>query len=305
MSQSALEPAGPAAAAIRDLTGVLAGGAGLVFLLVMAVLILAVAREPQPVRTGLWVVGGGIVFPTIALSTLLFYSTLFSHTVTAPAPPGALRIEVIGHQWWWAVRYPDVPGEPAVTANEVHIPVGQPVDLVVASADVIHSFWVPALAGKIDMIPPRMNRLTLRADREGVYRGQCAEYCGAQHAWMALLLVAEAPATFARWLERESRPALPPPTPELERGRDAFLAVGCGGCHAIRGSGAAGRLGPDLTHVGSRRRLGAGALDNTVEHLEIWIRSGQAVKPGNRMPAYPDLDPATAHAIASYLAQLR
>ena len=166
------------------------------------------------------------------------------------------------------VRYPQgMASVDIVTANEIHVPVGERVELTLTSADVIHSFWVPSIAGKMDLVPGRRNRLTIQADREGVYRGQCAEFCGTQHALMALHVVAVTPAAFESWLAREATPARPPSTDALMRGLAAFLAHGCGGCHTIRGSAALGRLGPDLTHAGSRRTLAAGTLDNSPEHM--------------------------------------
>jgi cytochrome c oxidase subunit 2 len=305
--QSALEPAGPAAAAIHDLTLVLTTGAALVFALVMALLVVAVRGGPRPASTALWAVGGGIVFPAAVLSALLVHGIARSRVLTEPPPPDALAVEVVGWQWWWEVRYPAAGNGqgPVVTANELHVPVGRAVVLRLSTADVIHSIWIPSLAGKMDMIPGRTTHLTLQADREGVWRGQCAEYCGTQHASMALHVTARSAPAFAAWLAAEGAPAAAPATPALERAYQAFLASGCAGCHAIRGTPAAGRLGPDLTHVASRRTLGAGTIDNGPAALALWISAHQHVKPGNRMPSNPDLDGETVAAIAAYLTQLR
>jgi cytochrome c oxidase subunit II len=228
-----------------------------------------------------------------------------THALTAPPPPGALRIEVEGRQWWWEVRYAGPAGESVVAANEIHVPTGVAIDVVVTSPDVIHSFWVPSLGGKIDMMPGRPNRLTLRADRDGVYRGQCAEYCGIQHAQMALLVVAAPPEAFAAWLAAEAAPAAAPSTEDAERGLEAFMAEGCAGCHAIRGTAALGRLAPDLTHIASRRTLAAGSLENDARAIRAWLGAGSALKPGNRMPSYAHLPPPTLDAITAYLAGLR
>lgn len=303
--QSALNPAGPAAQEVVTLTTVLTVGAAVVLLVVMALLAYGSLREEAAVSTGLWVVGGGLVFPVLVLSTLFVYSTRTSDALSAAAPPGALRIEVDGRQWWWEVRYAAAAGSAVISANEIHLPTGTPVELVLTSPDVIHAFWVPSLAGKADMVPGRVQRLSVRADATGVFRGQCAEYCGIQHAQMALLLVAEPPATFAAWLAREAAPAPPPSTPDAARGLEAFLAQGCGGCHTIRGTDARGRLGPDLTHLAGRRTLAAGSLGYEHHTLRTWLAASSALKPGNRMPSYAHVDPATLDAIAAYLATLR
>jgi cytochrome c oxidase subunit 2 len=244
----------------------------------------------------------GLALPVVTLTILLGYGIWLTRAHTGHAAD-ALRIEVTGEQWWWRVVY-DGP-TPLVTSNEIRIPVGQPVDFALKAADVIHSFWVPSLGGKVDMVPGRANRLTLRADRAGVYRGQCAEYCGTQHAQMALLLVAETPEAFSAWLRAEAEPASLPSTPEATLGLESFLANGCGACHAVRGTPALGRLGPDLTHLASRRTLAAGSLGNDARTIRAWLVAGSALKPGNRMPSFAHLDAATLDAITAYLATLR
>jgi len=305
--QSALAPAGPAAEGFVMLATVLAAGAIVILVSVMALLVHGALGEPRRASTGLWVIGGGILFPVTVLSALLGYDQGLPHAPSAPAPAGAPRIEVQGRQWWWEVRYlaPAAGRDAVVAANEIHIPTGVPVELILTTPDVIHSFWVPSLAGKVDMVPGRSNRLTLQADREGVYRGQCAEFCGVQHAQMALVVVAAAATAFETWLAREAAPAPAPATPELARGHDAFLAHGCGGCHTVRGTAALGKLGPDLTHVGSRRTLGAGTLVNHVEAMAAWIAAGERIKPGNRMPSFAHLDRDTVGAVAAYMASLK
>ena len=197
------------------------------------------------------------------------------------------------------------PGGSVVAANEIHLSLGTVADLVLTSPDVIHSFWVPSLGGKVDMVPGRINRLALRADRAGAYRGQCAEYCGTQHAQMALVVGVDTPQAFAAWLLAEAATAEAPTTPQGTRGLDAFHVQGCGGCHTIRGTGALGRLGPDLTHVASRRTLAAGTLPNDAATLRVWIADGHLLKPGNLMPSYRHLDGETLDALTAYLASLR
>jgi cytochrome c oxidase subunit 2 len=303
--QSTLTAAGPAAVDSLTLTYVFAMGSALILLGVMALLAYAVWREPGSASAGLWVVGGGVVLPAVVLSSLLFYSMRMTDALAGAVLPGATRIEVEGRQWWWEVRYPDAAAGPVVGANEIHLPLGAATNLVLTSPDVIHSFWVPSLGGKVDMVPGRVNRLALRADRAGVYRGQCAEYCGTQHAHMALLVVVETPQAFAAWLAAQAAPARAPTTPEGTQGLDAFHVQGCGGCHTIRGTGALGRLGPDLTHVAGRRTLAAGTLANGAATMRAWIADGHVLKPGNLMPSYRHLDGQTLDALAAYLASLR
>jgi cytochrome c oxidase subunit 2 len=205
-----------------------------------------------------------------------------------PNNSDALIIEVNGRQWWWDVRYnPSIPSQIVTTANEIHIPVGRPIVLRLGSGDVIHSFWVPNLHGKMDMIPGRTQELSLQADRPGVYRGQCAEYCGHQHAHMALTVVAEPEDQFNAWYQAQLQSAPAPATESQIYGQKVFLSKPCVMCHRIQGTEAGGRLGPDLTHVASRQTIAAGTLPNTREHLAQWIVNSQSVKPGNRMPPIP------------------
>jgi cytochrome c oxidase subunit 2 len=250
------------------------------------------------------VVLGGVVAPTI-VGAVLTAVTFRDLAAVLPGPPSdVLVVEVTGHQWWWEIRYPGSGHDDAVTtANEMHIPAGRRVQVRLASRDVIHSFWVPALQGKMDMIPGRTTEVWLQADRPGRHRGQCAEYCGLQHARMALWIVVDSPADFAAWLEREGRPAAEPLDAEARRGQTVFREEGCAGCHLVRGA-TAGAGGPDLTHVASRRTLAAGTLDNVPGNLAGWIADPQALKPGNLMPRTllraPDL-----HALLAYLGTLR
>ena len=314
-SQSALQPAGPVSELLLGVSGVLIAGASLIFLGVMLLLALALRRRSnnngRPLDARWWIGGGGLLFPGVVLVLLFLYSE--SHRPPwRPVPPaGALIVGITGHLWWWEVRLTDpASGAEVVTANELRIPVGRPVYLGLASADVLHSFWVPSLAGKMDMVPGRMQHLLLQADRPGNWRGQCAEFCGTQHARMALHVVAQPPEDFANWLAGQARPAVPLPEGEsgtaLARGRDAFLAHRCNACHTVRGVAQEGRLGPDLTHVGSRLALGAGTLVNGPAALADWVAHTQQHKPGAHMPSSAQrLDAAAVRDIAAWLAHLQ
>ena len=301
-----LQAAGDAAGAIQTVSWVLIAGCAVIFTGVMLLLAWALRRRGGKVRPALWVLGGGVLFPGVVLAALFAWALPLSpHWKPAP-PPGALVISVTAHMWWWEVRYRDpVTGADVVTANEIRIPTGQSIYLALASADVIHSFWVPQLAGKMDMLPGRIQHLLLSASRPGVYRGQCAEFCGEQHALMALHVVAQEPAAFDAWLAEQSRPAVAPATPRQVNGRDAFLARRCDACHSVRGVGAESRLGPDLTHVGSRLHLAAGTLPNTAQARMHWLADVQKVKPGARMPSYDRLDAATLGAMSEWLGALK
>jgi len=305
--QSVLHPQGPDAERIATVGWIMFGGGAAIFLLVMALTAFAWIRPPRRDWFGSskLVVVGGLIFPSVTLTALLIYS-LAAAGIATRKPAFDLEIEVVGYQWWWEVRYRDADGGVAfTTANEIRLPTGRPILTRVSTADVIHSFWVPNLAGKIDMIPGRVNELTLEADRAGAFRGQCAEYCGGPHTWMAFYGVAEAPDQFARWFERQREPAPEPQDPLLQHGLEVFLSFGCGGCHAIRGTDAVGGFGPDLTHVGSRRTIGAGILDNTIANLEAWIADSQRIKPDNLMPPFDFIESEDLHALAAYLKSLQ
>ncbi len=208
-----------------------------------------------------------------------------------------------GYQWWWEYRYTTASGE-VVAANELHIPVGFSVDLALEAHDVIHSFWVPELNGKTDMIPGHINHLRLYAPRAGAYSGQCAEFCGLEHAWMRISVIADEPVDFARWLTAQAAPRLPPSGAVAEAGERVFTANVCASCHTIRGTGAAGLAGPDLTHVGSRRTLGTGVLANDDAGMRAWIADPQRYKPGVFMPQVP-LSAADLTALVAYLRSLQ
>jgi cytochrome c oxidase subunit 2 len=304
--QSVLHHAGADADIIGQLAWVLFGAGALIFVAVMALQALSLRRHRRPLRTRLWIAGGGIAFPVLVLSVLLGWSTWRSSGLAPQASGSAMTISVTARMWWWEVRYRDpAGGREIATANEIRIPVGRTVYLGLNAADVIHSLWVPALAGKRDMIPGRVTGLSLRADKPGIYRGQCAEYCGAQHAHMALHVVALAPAEFDAWLAAQAQPARAPADALPARGRAVFLEQRCQSCHTIRGVAENARLGPDLTHVGSRLQIGAGLLRNHRAALASWIADPQALKPGVFMPAASSIDGASLQALAAYLEHLQ
>jgi cytochrome c oxidase subunit 2 len=302
---SVLAPAGHDAAIIGQFAWVMFGAGALIFVGVMALLAMGLRGGPRQVRPMRWIAGAGVAFPVVVLSALLGWSTWQSAQLTAQSSQQALAISVIAKMWWWEVRYHDkASGREIVTANEIHMPTGRPVYFGLSTTDVIHSFWVPSLGGKKDTVPGRVTGLTLHAEKPGVYRGQCAEYCGEQHARMGLHVVAETPAQFDAWLASQLAPAAAPTDALLERGRQAFLDQRCVACHTIRGVGGQSSAGPDLTHVGSRLHIGAGTLANHRASLADWIANPQGFKPGARMPA-ADIDAATLSALATYLEHLK
>lgn len=302
-----LDPASEAARRIADLTWFLFIAGAIVFVAVMLVLALAIrAGRRAPARAiddragrRLQLMAGGII--PAAIVVVVFIVTvraIMGYTTTAESD--VTDVEVTGWMWWWEVRYPRLG---IVSANEVHIPVGRPVRLTVRSGDVIHSFWVPEIHGKIDLVPGRTNALRLDATRAGRYRGQCAEYCGLQHTRMALHLVAHEPESYAAWTARERAPA-PSPADTLAIAGARVFQVACASCHTIRGTLATGARGPDLTHLASRATLGAGTLPNTPENLAAWVADAQRIKPGNAMPSM-NLQPAELRAVVAYLERLR
>ena len=300
---SAFAPAGPEAATLLRLFWAMAAGAIVVWIAVLLVARAAVRRDARPVRDARWLIlAGGVAVPLVVLTALLAYGLWLLPRVRAAVPADALRIEVSGEQWWWRVRYPETGVD---TANELHVPVGVPVALHLTSPDVIHAFWVPSLAGKMDMIPGRENVLLIQADKPGIYRGACAEFCGASHAQMRLLVVAEPRDGFDAWLRAQAQPAAEAGDGPARAGRAAFLGNGCGSCHTVRGTPANGRVGPDLTHVGSRRELAAGTLPNDHEALRRWIAQPHASKPGALMPAFAMLRDDEVRAVAAWLGRLQ
>jgi len=310
--QSALNPAGPPAAAIAAVTWVFFAVCAVVYVLVIAALLWAIARRRTDADDGPEtsarlgrVVAGASVITIATVIVLTVVSVVAGRGLTAPATPGAITVDVVGRQWWWEFQYHGSnPSELVSSPNELHIPVGVPVVLTAISRDVIHSFWVPRLHGKRDLIPGIETETWIQADTPGVYRGQCAEFCGHQHARMAFHVVAEPMNEFQAWLARQ-RQAAPAPSSEVaQRGHDVFMRGTCATCHTIRGTSAGSRVGPELTHVASRRSIAAGTLASTRENLAEWIVNSQSIKPGNRMPPNP-LPPDDLHALLTYLETLR
>ncbi len=302
--QSALVGAGRGAEAIAELFWWMLGGAVVVWLVVIGLAVYAtrVRQHPHSPRlaAGL-IVGGGAVVPTAVLGGLLVYGLQLIPQLRAPAPEGGLRIDVSGERWWWRVRYRTAEGASFELANELRLPVGRRVGLRLRSPDVIHSFWVPSLAGKVDMIPGRTTELALEPTRTGAFRGACAEFCGTAHALMNFQVVVMEADAFDVWLQHQNQDAAPAAGPIATRGHDLFLANGCGACHTVRGTQADGVIGPDLTHVGSRMTLGAGVLGNTRTDFVRWIGRTGEVKPGVRMPSFHLLAQNELQALATYL----
>lgn len=250
-------------------------------------------------------VGIAVSLTIVILFGLLIASVWTGRSVASLHASSAVTVEVTGHQWWWEIAYDDaVPARRVVTANDIHIPIDRPVVLKVTSRDVIHSFWAPNLQGKRDLIPGYTTAIWLQADRPGVFRGQCAEFCGLQHAHMAFDIVAEPEAEFEHWLDGMRQPARPPQSDSERRGQDVFMTARCAGCHTIDGTAAHGQAAPNLTHLATRSTLGAGTLPNTRDHLGQWIADPQASKPGNQMPANP-LSADDLQALLTYLESLR
>ncbi|MDB5515575.1 MAG: coxB [Tardiphaga sp.] len=313
--QSALDVHGASAIHLRQLIIAIVVVCSVVWTLVMIALILALRRNrgadpraartnPQTERRMTLTVAAAVVATAVIISAFTVSSFFVMRNLNA-AGSEDLTVKIRGLQWWWGVEYlgPE-PGQRFETANEIHVPVGRNVRLQLEGVDVIHSFWVPSLAGKQDLIPGRPNELVIRAERAGVYRGQCAEFCGMQHAHMAFFVIAEEPSVFEAWARLQRQDAATLPDPEIAAGRQAFLAKPCAACHAIRGTPADGKTGPDLTHVGGRKYIAAGLLETTRGSLAAWIADPQTLKPGNNMPAVP-LEPAELRAISAYLASLQ
>lgn len=307
-AQSVLTAKGDNAVRIAEIGWAMFIGGGLIFAAVM-LLLAAALFGPAALRAVLarpaLIVGGGIIFPVVVLSALLIYTLMSASVLVRAEEPPAARIEVMGELWWWRVKYLDPQGKTIVeTANDIRIPAGRPVEFLVTSNNVIHSFWVPNLAGKIDTIPGHVNRLRVRADAPGVFRGQCAEYCGAQHANMAFHVIAYADDEYDAWLAAQIQPAQEPREPVLQAGKQYFLNA-CAQCHTIRGTSASGKLGPDLTHVGSRHTIAAGILPNNVGTLAGWLAGSQHIKPGNQMPSFNELSGEGLRAVAAYMESLQ
>jgi cytochrome c oxidase subunit II len=308
----ALDPEGPVAESAAGLWWLMLALGVAVFVVFAVVLVVGLFRArpgdapeagPQPPdRFGPWLVGGGVAMPLVVIAIVFAATVNAMREVPTTAPAGALVVEIVGHQWWWEVRYP---AEGITTANEMHIPVGRSVALQLTSADVIHSFWVPALAGKLDLLPERTNTLVLEADEPGRHLNRCAEFCGLQHTLMGMDVVAEPPEAFAAWVASRQPPAPEAASAEARRGRDVFLgAGGCASCHTVRGTPAAGTQGPDLTHVASRATLGAAAVPNTPDQRARWVADPHRIKRGVAMPA-PAISGQELADLLAYLDGLR
>ncbi|CAN5809740.1 cytochrome c oxidase subunit II [soil metagenome] len=304
----AFAPRGSVAQQIGGLTLVLVVLGAAVFVLVVVALGLAVRSAPsesgsdfQAARSRRLVIGGGVVLPVIVLVPLTVAMLVTGSHLTHREGEVGLTIEVVGHQFWWEVRYPD---HGVVTANEIYLPVDTPIRLLLTSADVIHSVWVPQLAGKIDMIPGKTNELRFDADSPGVFRGFCAEFCGLQHGRMHFLVIAQSHEDFETWVTEQAIPAADPPDEAGAEGLALFVEYGCAACHTIRGTEADGVTGPDLTHLASRRTLGAGTVPNRRGNLAGWVVDPQGIKPGNLMPPTP-LDGEELNRLLQYLESLR
>ena len=314
--RSTLTPAGPASGRIASLEW-----AVLITFIVIAVMMwvwLAWAAtrhrgtldEHEPWDQGgghAWIVFGGFGFPFVVLFVFFVIALVWLmrfpvHAQTDVHP----EIQVIGHQWWWEVHYLGHPEDRQfTTANEIHIPVGRPVDIELTTRDVIHSFWVPTLHGKVDLINGQRNYIRIQADAAGVYPGQCAEYCGNQHAKMMLMVVAQPEAEYQAWYSQQLNPAEQPSTADTLHGKDVFMGAACAFCHEIRGTDAHGHVAPDLTHVGSRLRIASNAYANNDANLEAWVTHAQSLKPGAEMPDIAAFNGSDLRAMVAYLRQLK
>jgi len=314
--QSALQPAGPAAGELAKLIWFFTILCTVVWVLVMAVLAAILLRrwqtrdDPLVVdanadRRASGVVAVAVGVTAVVLIALTLLSFFANRTLAGIGENAALTIRLTGHQWWWEVRYENAqPSRILTTANEIHIPAGEPVRLLLQADDVIHSFWVPTLHGKLDLVPGIVNTLTLQADKPGIYRGQCAEFCGAQHAHMATLVVAQPRPEFNAWYADQLKRAAEPLSDEQRKGRDLFMQRPCTMCHRIQGTPAGAITGPDLTHIASRKTLAAGTLQMSRGNLAAWIADPQSIKPGAKMPVM-DLDGDELNAVVTYLESLK
>jgi cytochrome c oxidase subunit 2 len=302
------DPISPQGLAISNLFNVALVLSAVVFLLVASVLVYAVVRfrgrpgDPDPPQVEgnrpleiIWTA------TPLGLLSVLFFLVLMTMGSVNAEPPAALRVRVIGHQWWWEFQYPELG---VVTANELHLPIGAASRLELEAADVIHSFWAPQLGWKKDAIPGKTNVMVVQPERAGVYDGACTEYCGVQHAWMRIRVVVEPADRFETWA-RQQQAAATPPSGGAVRGEEVFFRNTCVNCHAVRGTAATQQVGPDLTHFGGRSTIGAGVLENTPANLRRWVREVQSVKPGALMPNYPDLSDADLDALVQYLEGLK
>jgi len=314
--QSALEAHGTPATGLLHLTWLLFVVGALVWICVMAILVLALrsraaistqatATPDTRVERRLNRAVTGAVIATALIVMGLTITSFWVARVLSPESSSPLRIRVRGYQWWWQVTYLDArPDRTFITANEIHVPSGRPIVVELSAADVIHSFWVPNLAGKQDLIPGRDNTLQFTAREPGTYRGQCAEFCGLQHAHMAFLVIVDPPEQFEHWREAQLAPGASPGGTQEQQGQRVFQSKACAACHTVQGTSAAATVGPDLTHVGSRRYIAAGLLETTRGSLAAWIADPQTLKPGTNMPMVP-LNAEELNAVSAYLVSLK
>lgn len=309
-NQSALDPQGAPAIHVEHLIISITVICGVVWLLVMIVLGWALVRKRpsdsgEPRERSLTMIVGSAVAATVIIIAGLTIASFYTTRGIGLPENAALTITVRGQQWWWQVIYADTnPALSFQTANEIHIPVGQDVRIQLESADVVHSFWVPSLAGKQDLVPGRSNSLLLRAERPGIYRGQCAEFCGLQHTHMAMMVIADEPADYQRWITAQRENGAMPADADAAAGKVTFLSKPCAACHTVRGTPATGTTGPDLTHIGSRQTIAAGLFETTRGSLAAWIADPQTLKPGNNMPMVP-LNSVELRNISAYMESLK
>lgn len=306
--QSALDPAGEEAGQVATLFWVMTAGGTVIWAGVIALSLYASRWKRATISekaAGQLILWAGVAFPVSVLTALLAYALWLMPSLRpfANDGPAALRIEVVGSQFWWHIVYHRPDGPPVISANEVRLPVGERVEFTLSSTDMIHSFWIPSLGGKMDLIPGRTNRLSLRATRAGAYRGQCAEFCGTSHALMAFPAIAMEPGEFDAWLDARAEPSQG--VGANSAGRTLFLREDCAVCHRVDGTPAMGTGGPDLSHVGSRLTIGAGLIENDADTLSRFIVHSASVKPGSQMPAYTKLSPEEVGAIATWLKGLQ
>ncbi len=323
--QSTSNTHGPAARSIEHLSLAMTIAFVIAIVVMWALLTIALKKnrgslqEHMPIDAGGgqgWVVIGGMAIPLLVLSVFFFLGLDLLSRFPIHGDHGAMNTEsmankakpdilIVGHQWWWEVHYVGGPGEEVVTANEIHIPAHRPVNIELRTADVIHAFWVPSLHGKVDLIPGNVNFIRIEASEPGSYVGQCGEYCGKQHANMHILLIAQEPAAFDEWLANQRKAGVQPTNPEAVMGEQEFLAGPCSQCHTVRGTPAAGRFGPDLTHIGSRSEIGSDTFPNNNAYLEGWITNAQALKPGCKMPKITQYNGVQLRSVVAYLRQLQ
>lgn len=312
VDRSTLDAKGPVSSAISRLSWVLFVIAAIVFVVVVVLLITGVVKKPgnRPDRLGVYrsnsteqrvIAIGGIAIPAVILIAIFAYSLRDMVTLAKPDQEPTVTIDVTGHQWWWEVRYED---QGVVTANEIHIPTGEPIEFKLTTADVIHSFWVPNLSQKKDLIPGKENSLWLQADEPGTYQGQCAEFCGDAHAFMGFTVIAEAPENYQAWLTNQQQVYTGSSDSLVSQGEQVFFGAACVYCHTVRGTSATGTIGPDLTHLASRQSLAADTVDNTPETLGVWIVSPETIKPNSLMPG-TDFTPEELKALIAFLESLK